>query len=121
MTTKTFKFPVELGTVLDQAVRVGGVGLKTLPGVNDILNEYKVYHLCIVLKNYITGATCANRSIIKDLSYDIISSVEHIIDTFGTDDVDELFDLLNSGTYKYYRINNYVVTDVATEVTFTLD
>ena len=120
MLVKTVKFPVELGPILDRAVRVGGIGLKALPDVSYILQEYKIQHLCVILKNYITSAICTNNCGINDLKYDVLASVEHILDTFGSDDVDELIDTLNSGTYKCYSIDSYITTDVATEVTFTI-
>lgn len=120
MLTKTYKFPIQLGRILDQASRVGGIGLKTMPDVSWILQEYKIQHLCVVLKNYINGAICTNDCGIKDLSYDIIASVEHLIEELSTDDVETLIDTLNSGTYNRYTVESYVTTDVATEVTFTM-
>lgn len=120
MLVKTYKFPAEVGIILDRITKIGGVGLKTLGGVKEILNEYVLYHLCVVLKSKFKP-TCKNETKIKGLNYETLASLEHIIDTFSTDDADEFFDLLESGAYSTYRILEYKNADGYTNVTVELE
>lgn len=120
MIVKTFKFPAEVGTILDSIVRIGGTTLKALGSVEEVLNEFVLYHLCVVLKDKL-GATCKNENKIGGLNYEALASLEHVIDTFGTDGVDEFFDLLESGEYSSYRIIDYKNVDGCTNVTIELE
>lgn len=120
MVVKTFQFPAEVGIILDRIVRIGGTTLKALGSVEEILNEYVLYHLCVVLKSRLK-ATCKNETKIGGLEYETLASLEHIIDTFGTDDTDEFFDLLESGEYNSYRIIKYENIDGYTNISVELE
>ena len=124
MITKTFQFPVETGVILDRVVRLGDKMLKTLDSIDgsaeEILNEYALYHLCVVLKSRYK-VTCKNETKIKGLEYETLASLEHVIDTFGTDGADEFFDLLNEGEYNSYRIIKYENIDGYTNITVELE
>ena len=119
MLTKTYKFPAEVGTILDRVMRMAWTGLAALGG-EKIVNEYVLYHLCVVLKNRFR-VTCKNETKTGPLDYDALASLEHVIDTFGTDNVEEFFDLLGNEDYPTYRIIGYENVDGYTNVSVELE
>lgn len=120
MIIKTFQFPAEVGIILDRVVKIGGTGLKALGSVEEILSEYVLYHLCVVLKSKLK-ATCKNETKIGGLEYETLASLEHVIDTFSTDGAEEFFDLLEGGEYKSYRMIKYENVNGYTNVTVELE
>lgn len=120
MIVKTFQFPAEVGIILDRVVKIGGTGLKALGSVEEILSEYVLYHLCVVLKSRYK-VTCKNETKIGGLEYETLASLEHILDTFGTESADEFFDLLESSEYSSYCILEYKSADGYTNISIELE
>ena len=106
MLRKTFKFPIEVGIILDRVIRIRDTVLKTLGSADGILNKYAIYHLCVILKNRVKPH-CKNETEIKELEYETLASLDHVLDTFSTEDTDDFFDLLESGNYSTFHILGY--------------
>ena len=111
---KIFRLPKQVGDELDKLnIGVGGVAVKTIPGLDKALLDNQLYqiHRILVNKGWCPETVkCDNVALSKGLDLATIDTLSRLLDI--EDEIENLKELsliLNSSKYTTYRINRYEV------------